>query len=502
MTKHKVDQGFIPYKNDIIKCIVSELDNPHGPSFQGSMHTSILLGADAWKEYFEILGYRFSIQSYIGPGRNWVGDDRYNEAISIIGDYVWEKAQEAGKNKFVLKQASEGYTFLDLKIWSDVFEYINHGYLVGDDNPDIITMNHFAMIWACAPHTKNYRYMIEHNKKYKLMLHMAQICTNGLEDTLNSQWSRANKEEQKTLRKLNSKPKIKPYKFLFYNNHPKINRIYFVGQIIRRNLHDKGMMSLNITEDQWWSCIEQYANPDNAFIQAFFPETGPDVFQALINNKDLTLQLKGLGSRDYQGTNQFDLNNFHMNQDQWISLGEDTIEHVNKCYFAIITETKYLQDVTNKTHPNLYSSGWKVQRPTAIYEEQEAIEHEYEFPCTIDTNFIDCITFTEKTYKFIMAKMPFILCGMPGALAVLRETGYKTFSPWINEAYDLIENDEDRAVAIAEEIERLCSMSDEWWLDAQKELIPRLEHNFEYLISSNGRCQQSFRFAIGAHNKD
>jgi hypothetical protein len=94
------------------------------------------------------------------------------------------------------------------------------------------------------------------------------------------------------------------------------------------------------------------------------------------------------------------------------------------------------------------------------------------------------------------------LCGMPGALRVLRETGYKTFSPWINEAYDLIENDEDRAVAIANEIERLCSMSDEWWLDAQKELIPRLEHNFEYLISSTGRCQQSFRFAIGAHNED
>jgi hypothetical protein len=485
MTKYNPahQHGFVPYKDQLIQPIASELDEER--SFERSMHTSILLGADVYNDYFEILGYNYAIQSYIGPGKSWVGDEKYDEAIHIIGDYVWEKAQEVGKNKFVLKQASEGYTFLDLKLWSDVFEYINHAYLV-DENVPMITHNHFVMIWACAPHTKNYRYMIEHNKKYKLMLHMSQICSNGLEDTLNSQWSRASEEERKALRKLNSKPKIKPYKFLFYNNHPKINRVYFVGQIIRRNLHDKGLMSLNVNEDDWSGSVEQYANPDNVFTQAFFPETGPDVFQALVNNKNLTLSLKGLGSRDYLGTNNFDLTNFCMDQDQWISLGEDTIENVNRCYFTIITETKYLQDITNKTHPNLY----------------ELSEQDYEFPVTLDTNFIDCITFTEKTYKFIMAKIPFILCGMPGALRVLRETGYKTFSPWINEAYDLIENDEDRAVAIANEIERLCSMSDEWWLDAQKELIPRLEHNFEYLISSTGRCQQSFRFAIGAHNED
>jgi hypothetical protein len=472
------------YEDDIIKPITSEADDER--SFEGTMHTSILLGTDAYNDYFIILGYD-NYNRYLGPGVSWVGDESYHHYISIIGDHIWEKAQEMNKNKFVFKLASEGYTFLELKLWSDVFEYVNHRYLVGPDQPNIITPNHFVMIWACAPHTKNYRYMIEHNKKYKLMLHMSQICSNGLEDTLNSQWNRASDSEKKMLKKLNSKPKIKPYKFLFYNNHPKINRVYFVGQIIRRNLHAKGLMSLNVPEKEFDGVVEQYADPNNSFTQAFFPETGPDVFQALVNNKELTLSLKGLGSRDFLGTNNFDLHNFHMDQDQWISLGEDTIEHASKCYFAIITETKYLQDITNKTHPEIYP---------------HVSDTDYEFPITIDTNFIDCITFTEKTYKFILAKMPFVLCGMPGALAVLRETGYKTFSPWINEAYDLIENDEDRAVAIAEEIERLCSMTDEWWLEAQKELLPRLEHNFKYLVSSQQRCQQSFRFALGDSNEE
>lgn len=462
----------------------TELDEE--PSLAGTMHTSILLGADALNDYFVILGYGLWSQDLLMPGKIWEGDEEYTKLVGIIGDYIWKKAQERGKDKFVLKQASEGYTFIDLKLWSDIFDYINHAYLVKPDK-DIITPNHFAMIWACAPHTKNYRYMIEHTKKYKLMLHMSQICSNGLEDVLNSQWSRATKPEKKMLRKLNSKPKIKPYKFLFYNNHPKINRVYFVGQIIRRNLHPHGLMSLNIKEIDWHGAVEQYADPENPITQAHFPETGPEVFQALVNNKDLTFSLKGLGSRDYQGHEHFDLNNFHMDQDQWISLGEDTIDHASKCYFAIITETKYLQDITNKTHPDIY---------------MDLKDKDYEVPINIDTNFIDCITFTEKTYKFILAKMPFILCGMPGALAVLRETGYKTFSPWINEAYDLIENDEDRAVAIAEEIERLCSQTDEWWLEAQKELIPRLEHNFNYLIAQNGRCSQTFRFMIGDHKED
>ncbi len=474
-----------PYKDKIIEGISSELDNKR--SFEGSMHTSILLGADVHKDYFEIYSYYFASENLLGPGKAWDGDPEYNEAIYIIGDYVWGKAQELNKDKFVLKLSSEGYSFLDLKLWSDVFEYIKHSYLVGPGKPDIITPNHFIMIWACAPHTINYRYMIEHNKKYKFMLSLTQLCSNGLEDSLNSQWNRCDSKERKALMKLNSKPKIKPYKFLFYNNHPKINRVYFVGQIIRRNLHDQGLMSLNVKEDEFDGVIEQYANPENTITQAYFPESGPDVFQALVNNKDLTLRLKGLGSREYEGTSSFDLQSFHMDQDQWISLGEDTIDHVNKCYFAIITETKYLQDITNKTHPHLY---------------ENLANKDYEVPINIDTNFIDCITFTEKTYKFILAKMPFILCGMPGALAVLRETGYKTFSPWINEAYDLIENDEDRAIAIADEIERLTHMSDEWWLEAQKELLPRIEHNFNYLISRGGKNQQTFRFSIGPHDQD
>lgn len=47
---------------------------------------------------------------------------------------------------------------------------------------------------------------------------------------------------------------------------------------------------------------------------------------------------------------------------------------------------------------------------------------------------------TEKIFKAIAFCHPFILFSAPGALAELHALGYVTFSPWINEDYDEIEN--------------------------------------------------------------
>lgn len=62
---------------------------------------------------------------------------------------------------------------------------------------------------------------------------------------------------------------------------------------------------------------------------------------------------------------------------------------------------------------------------------------------------------TEKTYKPISMKHPFILLARPYTLKVLRDRGYKTFSPFIDESYDEILDDTIRLKAIADEINRL-----------------------------------------------
>lgn len=421
-----------------------------------------------------IPGFNFLHHSYFSVQHDLslVSSESYHEIVELIGRYCWEEAQKRNKNKFVYKIESEGYTYLDLKFWSDVFWYISIEYMEGNTVFPLDKGAHFTQIWGCAPHSINMRYLNEHHTKYHLFEGMSIVCTNTLETMGAGEYRNTTDEIKASIEKLNSKPKIKPYKFLFYNNHPKFNRAYFVGQMIRRNLHPKGLMSINLghhleteeeKEEEFMNSIEQFSYPNNTDTQTYFPETGQEVFQALVNNKELVQSLEPLGKARWSEENRNS-----GTYDCYMGLGEDTYEHCQKCYFAIITETKYLQDRT--------------------------VETDHEFPITLDTNFIDCITFTEKTTKFLLAKMPFILAGMPGSLSVLRQQGFKTFSPYINEAYDVIENDEDRAVAICDEIERLCHLSDESWLEIQEGLLPRLEHNFKVITQTTRN--QYFRFFV------
>jgi hypothetical protein len=438
-----------------------------------------------------------SLPDDINPGGTWGFEQSYTyaECVRLTGRYMWKHAQKRNKDCFVFVMTSEGYTHRDLKFWSDVFWFISTKFI---DQPNW-TSKHFTQIWGNAPHSINYHYMKQHSKRYKLFEDMSIICTNLLEIMTNSEWQGTldKSEKRKALRRLNKRPAIKPYKFLFYNNHPKFNRVYLVGQIIRRNLHQYGLMSLNLGHDLgavdpnidikknqeamdniWYGSVERYLPGGDQHglgqMHEYFPESGNDVFQALVNNKELAQSLKPLGRLRSSEENQNDVT------DSFMSVLGDMHDHCSKCYFAIITETKFFHDRTNKTHPHLF---------------QHLKGIGYECPITPDNNFLDGITYTEKTSKFILAKMPFILMAFPRSLEVLRQQGYKTFSPYINEAYDLIENDEDRAIAIANEIERLCQLSDENWLEIQDALLPRLEHNFNLVTTD--RIDQTFRFSIG-----
>ena len=78
----------------------------------------------------------------------------------------------------------------------------------------------------------------------------------------------------------------------------------------------------------------------------------------------------------------------------------------------------------------------------------------------------------KKTFKAIIMSHPFILVSIPKSLEVLKELGYKTFSPWIDESYDQEMDDNKRMMMIVNEIERLCNLSQE---DLEKFLVAMKE---------------------------
>jgi hypothetical protein len=87
------------------------------------------------------------------------------------------------------------------------------------------------------------------------------------------------------------------------------------------------------------------------------------------------------------------------------------------------------------------------------------------------------IFISEKTYKCLAVKHPFIIFGRPGIIKGLKKLGFKTFSPFINESYDDIVDDDERFDAIFNEITRLVNLNDDDWVEMLKNMQPILEHN-------------------------
>lgn len=100
------------------------------------------------------------------------------------------------------------------------------------------------------------------------------------------------------------------------------------------------------------------------------------------------------------------------------------------------------------------------------------------------------VFFSEKIYKPIAFLHPFIIVTQPYALRKLRELGYKTFSPFINEIYDEIEGDNDRMWAIAEEMTRLCKLTEEEKRNIIKDVQPMVEFNRNRLFTREPTLKQ------------
>jgi hypothetical protein len=130
-----------------------------------------------------------------------------------------------------------------------------------------------------------------------------------------------------------------------------------------------------------------------------------------------------------------------------VTLLDSDFDYIDESYFSLVTETFFFP----------YNMG-------------EFLEMNSRF-------------FSEKTFKPILSKHPFILASRPHSLLALREMGYKTFSPFIDESYDAIDNDEERLLAIVQEIKRLSRLTKKQWIEWCQNVAPIVEHNYSVIKS-------------------
>lgn len=93
------------------------------------------------------------------------------------------------------------------------------------------------------------------------------------------------------------------------------------------------------------------------------------------------------------------------------------------------------------------------------------------------------IYLTEKVFKPMVMCQPFILFGPPKSLQYLRDYGFKTFSDFWSEDYDLIDNASDRKQKILNLVDSLAALPAEQFKELYQDLLPIIDHNRKHFYS-------------------
>jgi hypothetical protein len=110
----------------------------------------------------------------------------------------------------------------------------------------------------------------------------------------------------------------------------------------------------------------------------------------------------------------------------------------------------------------------------------ETIYQSHDFPLRDGgTEYVpNCVFYTEKTYKPIWFYQPFLVLAVPGFLRAMRELGWLTFHPYIDESYDDEKDDDKRMEMIVAELARLSKFNDDQWRE--------FRHSVQNTIKLNG----------------
>ncbi len=213
--------------------------------------------------------------------------------------------------------------------------------------------------------------------------------------------------------------KIKTKNFLCFNHVQREHRVQLANQMLATGLIDT----------------------------AFYSFTGHGDIKTFINS------LPDDGNYEYVKSSidrfPMELNYRETGEDAGKNITSD-LKYYENSYFSVVTETIFFKDL--KTGNQLYMTD-------------------------------DRLFLTEKTFKPIFAKHPFIITAANGHLSALRDLGYKTFHPYIDETYDTIEDDDKRLRLIQREISRLCRQTDSEWLEWQNNIKDIIEFNHKHLLA-------------------
>jgi hypothetical protein len=215
------------------------------------------------------------------------------------------------------------------------------------------------------------------------------------------------------------------YDFITFNRiitNDRSYRIYFISQLKAQGLLPHGQVSFNVTDNLFDDWRNEVADPDSKLSERakLHIETNLTGVDKLIID---SAELPGTASADIlRNTDSYKSSDFY------------SPPNVD-AFWHIVTETVFYY---NKLH------------------------------------------LTEKIFKPIVSKQPFMLLAASGNLAYLKSYGFKTFDSVIDESYDLIKDNDARTEAVVAQLAWYCSLSVEEKNSVIQRLAPIVEYNFHH----------------------
>ena len=215
------------------------------------------------------------------------------------------------------------------------------------------------------------------------------------------------------------------YDFITFNRiitDDRSYRIYFVSLLKEQGLLDYGQVSFNVTDNLFDDWRDEIADPNSKLSE----KSKQHAEQHLTNISKLVIdkeQLPGSASADILRT-----------IDSWMN--------------------------PNNHVPPKIDAFWHVVTETVFY--------------------YDKLHLTEKIFKPIVSKQPFMLLAAPGNLAYLKSYGFKTFDSVIDESYDTIQDNDRRTEAVVEQLHWYCNLTLGEKTDIIQQLEPIIDYNFHH----------------------
>ena len=217
--------------------------------------------------------------------------------------------------------------------------------------------------------------------------------------------------------------KLYNYDFITFNRiitNDRSYRIYFVSLLKEQGLLPQGQVSFNVTDNLFDDWQDETSNPDSKLTSDAKQHIElhlNGITKLIIDSSEVS----GSASANIPRTiDRLDFNNDTLNVD---------------AFWHIVTETVFYYD---KLH------------------------------------------LTEKIFKPIVSKQPFMLLAAPGNLAYLKSYGFKTFDSVIDETYDTIQDNDLRTQAVVKQLHWYCNLTPGEKTDIIQQLEPIIDYNFHH----------------------